>query len=85
MPDYIYKCAYNHYETQTHRMLYSTGIVCGVCNTDMRRVPQVVTVTWGGLAPSAGDMHPNIRGLINDAPEKRAEFDGIHEEHEREQ
>ena len=83
MPEFIYVDENDHAQTVTHRMLYSTGIVCASCGLDMWRKPQSFAVNWSGLRPSQGELHPNVRDLIDGAPQRRAEFEGIHEEHEK--
>jgi hypothetical protein len=82
MPEYIYKDTRGHTTSITHRMLYSTGIVCTTCDADMWRVPQRVTVTWGGLAPSAGEPAPEVQDIVNNADRNRAAFEETHENHE---
>lgn len=84
MPEYQYKDENGHVTTVTHRMLYSTGIVCTTCDAEMWRVPQPVLVTWGGLAPSAGDLAPDVQDIVNNADRNRAAFEEVHEKHERE-
>lgn len=83
MPEYLYKDANGHTTSVVHPMMWSTGIVCTTCDLDMWRVPQPVTVTWGGLPPSAGDLSPGVRNMVDNADRNRAEFQEIHEKHER--
>jgi hypothetical protein len=66
----------------THRMLYTTSIICGTCGAEMWRKPQPVTVTWGGLAPSGGEPSPAVQELLRTAPERRDAFEAEHEAHE---
>lgn len=83
MGQYLYIDENGHQMTVTHRMLYTTSIVCSVCDAEMWRKPQPITVTWGGMAPSQGELHPEIRGLIDTADERRDAFEAEHEAHER--
>jgi len=83
MPEYLYKCENEHLEDVVHPMLWSTGVVCAVCDNLMWRVPQAVSVTWGGLAPSDGDLAPEIQQHLSTLDEQRADFEQIHDEHER--
>ena len=83
MPEYLYKDESGHTKKVIHRMMWSTAIVCTTCDAEMWRVPQRVTVTWGGLAPSAGDLAPDVQDIVNNADRNRAEFEEIHEHHER--
>jgi hypothetical protein len=83
MPEYTYKDTSGHITSVTHRMLYSTAIVCTTCDAQMWRVPQSITVTWGGLAPSAGEPAPEVQDAIKNVDRNRAEFEEVHEEHER--
>lgn len=68
MPAYCYRCPKGHEIPRTERMLYGTAIVCESCQAAMHRVPQPVMVNWGGLRPSAGQMHPRIAEHIAAAP-----------------
>ena len=83
MPQYQYKDENGHMTTVTHRMMYSTGIVCTTCDAEMWRVPQSVMVTWGGLPPSGGDLAPDVQNIVNNADRNRAKFEETHENHER--
>jgi len=83
MPEYLYTDEESHTVTVTHPMIYSTGIVCAACGLEMWRKPQAFTVTWGGLAPSQGEMSNPIRRHLASVPEKRDKFAEKHEEHER--
>jgi hypothetical protein len=83
MPSYVYKCENGHTQDVIHRMLYTTGIVCVVCDARQWRVPQPITVTWGGLAPSGGNISPQVEAHINGADRARAEFEAVHDEHEK--
>ncbi len=82
MPNYKYKDASGHHTTVTHRMLYGTAVVCTTCDADMWRVPQRITVTWGGLAPSAGDLAPEVKAAINNEDRNRAASVKIQEAHD---
>lgn len=83
MPDYQYTDQNGHIYHATHRMLYSTGVTCTVCGAEMWRRPQPVMVSWGGLAPSQGDMPLVGKHLIATADERRDAFLKLHEQHER--
>ena len=83
MGEYLYIDDEGHEVTITHRMLYTTGIICGTCGAEMWRRPQSPYVTWGGLPPSSGEMSPEIKNLIDTAPERRDKFAEVHEKHER--
>lgn len=71
MPEYIYLDNNHHTETVTHRMLYTTGIVCAACGLEMWRKPQPFLVNWGGIRPSQGELAPAIKEHIKRAPENR--------------
>lgn len=69
---YVYRCPDCGSERViTHAMTADPLVVCSECGGHMRRRPQNVKVNWGGLKPSQGDIHPNIRQLIDDAPRRR--------------
>ena len=46
-------------------------------------MPQKVRLNWDGIPPSKGEMSPVIKKAIEDAPRNRAEFEEIHEAHEK--
>lgn len=75
MPEYIYTDASRHNVTITHRMLYSTSIVCAACGATMWRKPQAVAVNWSGLPPSKGELSPVIKQAIADGPRRRGEME----------
>ena len=79
---YVYHCSEGHAREMKHRMLYGTGIICR-CGEAMWRVPQITATNWGGLRPSQGGLHPNIKGLIDSAPKRRDRLAARHEYHER--
>ena len=83
MPIYLYTDENDHTQTVTHRMLYSTGVICIACGLQMWRKPQGFQVTWGGLRPSAGELDPEVKQLVNTADERRDKFIKRHEKHER--
>jgi hypothetical protein len=62
----------------------SPVIVCKECGKEMWRKPTMPNVSWNGLKPSSGEIHPNIQNLIDTAPERRDKFIERHEKHERE-
>ena len=82
MPSYLYRDRAGHMRRMFHRMLYTTGIICLRCALPMHRVPQAMRINWNGNR-AVTEMHPNIRGLIDTAPQRRAEFAKEHEDHER--
>ncbi len=82
MPDYVYLDHNAHRRTITHRMLYTTGIICAACGSIMWRKPQSPSVNWGGLRPSQGALSPEIQKHLDTADEQRARFDEEHEKHE---
>lgn len=74
MPEYVYKCDDGHFKDVLHRMLYSTSILCD-CGLEMRRVPQMPAVTWGGLPPHRTDeIGPAARDLLDNAEANREAF-----------
>ena len=76
MPVYEYLDENGHETTITHRMEYSTGIVCTVCGLEMWRKPASgVNVTWGGLAPSQGEQPDFIKNHLADVNGNRARND----------
>lgn len=75
MPDYTYSDGNGHTIEVNHRMLYTTGVLCAICNADMHRVPQPVRINWNGVPPSKGDMVPAVRDLANNADRRRDEVD----------
>ena len=83
MPIYQYIDRSDHQEFINHRMFYSTAIICATCGLEMWRKPQSIPVNWGGLRPSAGDLHPEVKELIDTADERRDKFVERHEKHER--
>lgn len=78
MPSYVYTCEQGHRIERRERMFYSTAVVCD-CGGEMHRVPQPFTVNWNGLAPSQGELHPNIRQHIENAPERREQVEAKYE------
>jgi hypothetical protein len=83
MPNYTYTDGM-HTTTVTHRMLWSTAVVCATCGADMWRKPQAVTVLWGGMPPSGGELSLEIKQHMNNVDESRDKFSEEHEKHERE-
>ena len=71
MPSYVYRCECGRDVERFERMFYSTAVVCPDCGGDMWRVPQRTAVVWGGLRPSQGELHPEVRSMIDDAPRNR--------------
>ena len=76
MPEYTYTDEQGHVTTITHRMLYTTAIICAVCDLEMwKRPPQIAGVLWGGLPPSAGDTIPEFREFVDTADERRDRYE----------
>jgi len=73
MPDYIYRCHNGHETEIPENMIVPWRVVCLECGAAMLRKPQVIRVNWGGMPPSAGEIHPHIKEIINDAPRRRGE------------
>lgn len=85
MPTYVYKCGRCGLRCEmSHRMLYTTGIMCDEDGGEMHRVPQILAVNWDGPKPSAGGMNPIIADHIANVDRSRDEFAEEHERHERE-
>ena len=82
MPVYVYRCTGGHEHDITHAMSARPRVVCPDCGAVMHKVPQVFSVTWGGLAPSREpERSPEVQDLIN--PEsiarRRDEYERIHD------
>ncbi len=82
MPIYVYKDQNAHVCEMTHRMGYTTGVVCVSCGEPMHRVPQAPLVNWNG-DNSRHPLHPTIKRLIDTAPQRRDQFYKEHEQHEQ--
>ena len=80
MPTYIYQDDKGHKREVIHGMTKSPRVDCDICGAEMRRVPQLTLINWGAFRR---ELHPNIRNLIETAPERRDKFAQEHEEHER--
>ena len=80
MPDYVYRDGAGHERGISHRMLYTTAVFCLECEQVMHRVPQLAAIVWGGLPPSKGEIHPDIKAFIDGAPERRAAKENEHEQ-----
>ena len=83
MPEYLYIDANDHTMSLTHRLNYSTGIICLACGERMWRKPQAFMVNWSGLRPSQGELSPRVRGLLSTKEERQDAFTEKHEHHER--
>jgi hypothetical protein len=70
MPEYIYTDAYRHEQTATLPMTSTAVVICTACGAQMWRKPQPISVTWGGLRPSQGEIHPDIKQLIDGRPQR---------------
>lgn len=76
MPEYTYLDPNGHITTVTHRMLYTTAVTCTICDAEMwRRPPNISAVHWGGVAPSAGEYHPNFRRFLDTTEERRDKYE----------
>lgn len=66
MPEYDYLDENGHIVTMTHRMNYSTAIICVACGSVMWRKPTAGWyVSWGGLKPSEDQQDPVIEKHVN--------------------
>lgn len=65
MPEYTYTDPQHHEAVMTISMKSTAVVICIACGAQMWRKPQLINVTWGGLRPSQGEIHPNIHALIN--------------------
>lgn len=75
MPEYIYRCPECQNEvTVAESMLAESQIYCSECDEQMRRKPLWMRVNWGGLRPSQGELHPNIKREIAAAERSREEM-----------
>ena len=71
MPEYIYRCKAGHEQTIIEPMFTVTTTWCAECGAKMARKPQIISVNWGGLAPSQGELAPVQKAIIEGAPERR--------------
>lgn len=77
MPIYLYLCDNCRQETES---VYPMGDApaaqeCLRCSMGTaHRKYTVPGINWGGLAPSAGQLDPKIRQLIDSAPERRDKY-----------
>lgn len=86
MPRYLYRCNRCENEREEiHEMSFEGIMVCNRrnCLSPMHRVPQLVSINWNGVKPSGGGIDPSIEQWAADAPRRRAEFDEVHEQHEK--
>ena len=83
MPEYLMRCKNGHEQTVFQHMEPTAQTTCPICGSPMWRKPQPVMVNWNGLRPSQGELHPEIKELVDTAPERRAAFEQEHEEHEK--
>ena len=84
MPSYIYRCSLCKWtDTRIHSMAACDDKHYCQCGGRAYRVPQKVRLNWDGIPPSMGEMSPVIKKAIEDAPRNRAEFEEIHEAHEK--
>lgn len=78
MPEYVYLCPQcDNERVVIHHMRENPDVYC-TCGHRMHRRPLRLAVNWNGLPPSRGELHPNLRRLIDDAPRRRDE-EVIHE------
>jgi len=82
MPAYQYADAQGHTQEVTHRMLYTTGVVCA-CGLPMHRVPQATRINWqGGRAVNV--RSPEVDAIINGDRLKRVdELAEMKDQHKR--
>jgi hypothetical protein len=45
--------------------------MCAECGGPLQRELSTFTVCWGGLAPSRGELEPQLKQFIDDAPRRR--------------
>ena len=67
---YVYLCQNGH-EIELSHSMHEAGPDACECGADLHRVPQVPMINWNGLKPSQGDIHPNIKRMVEDAPRRR--------------
>ena len=79
MPTYDYLCSQGHDFDVVHGM-HDPGPAKCECGAPCKRVPQALRVNWGQIR--GAELHPNIKRLIDTAPERRDRFAKEHEEHE---
>lgn len=83
MPAYQYKCGNCGYEEERrHGMSDAFPFFCPRCQRQLHRVPQPVRINWNGLAPSAGELAPDVQAAVDNAAANRDRFAAIHEAHE---
>lgn len=86
MPDYTYTDPNGHTTTVTHRMLYTTAVICTICDAEMhRRPPQIAAVLWSDMRPSRGEYHPNFRRFLDTTDERRDKYEEKLDERHRHQ
>lgn len=83
MPEYTMTCPNRHYATIEQPMITTDVVFCGVCGEAMWRKPQPVSINWNGLRPSQGELHPDVRELIDTQDQRQDAFQATHEDHER--
>ena len=76
---YVYLCEAGHEFEAIHGMREAGPDKCE-CGRPCRRKPQAFRVNWGQIR--GAELHPNIKRLIDTAPERRDVFAREHEEHE---
>ena len=75
MPEYLYKCPWcGNGSNERHSMEITSGVICRKCGAVMQKVPQMVSVNWGGNKPSDGGTPPLVSQMIADAPRQRDEM-----------
>lgn len=83
MPSYLYRDDDGHEVEAVHGMRDNPKIVCELCGAVMWRVPQKTRVNWNGNR-AGQEPAPAVSELIRTAPKRRAEFERMKEQHERE-
>lgn len=74
MATYVYKCK-ECFKTKevVHGMKEDPYIRCD-CYAKMHRVPQNFLLNWNGLAPSQGELNPEIKNHIRNADRGRDNY-----------
>ena len=71
MPEYVYRCTCGREVDIIEPMLKPGDHDCPECGCRMWRKPLGARINWNGLPPSAGELSPEIRRTIEDAPRRR--------------
>ena len=73
MARYEYTCPNCDHSLTIERSIGAAAalVACPNCGAEMRKRFSMPFVSWGGMKPSQGTLHPSIRRLIDDAPRRR--------------